>query len=128
MTKNETTEDLAKELIIGFGFLEGLWIYAGVNPMSEIAKAFSSIAPEGISFNWFSTILTFVAIIQIVMVYVFGGVIGLVALLSAFLGGIFIGTGILGIVLVIVAFFVGWWSFSMEEKITFQDVIEMFRK
>jgi len=128
MAKNETTEDLAKELIIGFGFLEGLWIYAGVNPMSEIAKAFSSIAPEGISFNWFSTTLTFLTIIQIIMVYVFGGVIGLVALVLAFLGGIFIGTGILGIALVIIAFFVGWWSFSMEEKITFQDVIEMFRK
>lgn len=46
MNKKETSEDLAKELIIGFGFLEGLWIYAGLNPMSEIAKAFSSIAQK----------------------------------------------------------------------------------
>ena len=126
--QKEIPEDLAKELIIGFGFLEGLWIYAGVNPMSEIANAFSKIAPEGMFSGFFPLALFLVTIAQIVAVYVFGGVIGLIALLLAFLGGIFIGTGMLGIILVIVAFFLGWWSFSMEEKITFPDVIEMFRR
>jgi hypothetical protein len=126
--KKEISENLVKELILGFGFLEGLWIYAGVNPFSEIAKAFSRIAPEGISFNWFSTILFFLAVIQILLVYIYGGVVGLVALLLAFLGGIFIGNGLLGIVLVVIAFFLALWAFSMEDKITIKDIIELFKK
>lgn len=121
-------EDLTKELIIGFGFLEGLWIYAGINPMGEIAKAFSKIAPGGMFSSWFPLILFILTLIQIIAVYIYGGVIGLIALLLAFLGGIFIGTGILGIVLVVIAFFLGLWAFSMEDKITIQDIIKLFKK
>jgi hypothetical protein len=127
MKKEDLPENLVKELIIGFGFLEGLWIYAGINPLSEIAKAFSSIAPEGMFSGIFPLILVLITIGQIIAVYIFGGVIGLIALLLAFLGGIFIGTGF-GIILVIIAFFLGLWAFSMEEKITIQDVIELFKK
>lgn len=79
-------------------------------------------------FGFFPLALFLITLAQIIAIYVFGGVVGLVALLLAFLGGIFIGTGVFGILSVIVAFFIGWWSFSMEEKITFQDVIEMFKK
>ena len=128
MEKKEITENLVKELIIGFGFLEGLWIYAGVNPMSEIAKAFSSIAPEGMFSGFFPLALILLTIVQIILVYVYGGVIGWIALLLAFLGGIFIGTGMFGIILVIVAFFLGLWSFSMEKKITIMDVVEFFQE
>ena len=120
-------EDLAKEFILGVGFLEGLWIYAGVNPMTEIANAFSKIAPEGMFSGIFPFILFIIAAIQIIAVYAFGGVIGLFALLLAFLGGTFISNGILGIILVVIAFFLGLWAFSMKEKITFQNIIELFK-
>jgi len=121
-------EDLTKELIIGFGFLEGLWIYARINPLGEIAKAFSKIVPEGMSFGWLPLILFILTLIQIITVYIYGGVIGWVALILAFLGGILIGTGVLGIVLVVIAFFLGLWAFSMEDKITIQDIIKLFKK
>ncbi len=128
MDEKEITENLVKELIIGFGFVEGLWIYAGVNPMSEIARAFSKIAPEGMFSGVFPLILIGITLIQILLVYVYGGVIGWIALILAFLGGIFIGTGVLGIVLVVIAFFLGLWAFSMEDKITIQDIIKLFKK
>ncbi len=128
MEKEKLPKDLTKELIIGFGFLEGLWVYAGVNPMSKIAKTFSSVASKGMFSGIFPLVLILLLIIQIVAVYAFGGVIGLIALLLAFLGGIFIGTRVLGIILVIIAFFLGVWAFSMKDKITIQDVIELFRR
>ena len=126
--ENIQAEDLVKELIIGFGFVEGLWIYAGINPMSEIAKAFSSLTPQGNFFGWFTPILFFLTIIQVLLVYIYGGVFGLLALLFAYLGGIFIGKGVLGIIFVIIAFFVGYWSFKTDKKISILDIVEIFRK
>ena len=47
---NMAAEDIGKsfvqEFVIGFGFLSGLWIYAGVNPETEIIKALSSVIKE----------------------------------------------------------------------------------
>jgi len=125
--KKELAEDLTKELILGFGFLEGLWIYAGVNPTTEIANAFSELAPEGMFSGWFPLALFFLTLIQIGLVYTYGGVIGLLALVLAYLGGIFIGTGSLGIILVVMAFFLGFYSFKMKNKITISDMIKFFK-
>ncbi len=119
---------LVKDLIVGFGFVEGLWIYAKVNPMSEIVKAFSDLMPDKRYSILFELILFLATIIQIGAVYHYGGVIGLIALLSAFLGGIFIGNAMVGIILLLVGFGLGYLAFSMEEKITFLDVIDFFRE
>ena len=40
-TDEDPIKTLVKDLIIGFGFLEGFWIYAEVNTVSEIINAFS---------------------------------------------------------------------------------------
>lgn len=121
-------EMLVKELIFGFGFLEGLWIHFKINPLSEIVLALSKLAPEGMfSFWWFNLIMILLAIAQILLVYQFGGVIGWLALLLAFLGGIFIEVKMSGIILIIIAFFLGLWAFSMKPKLMIKDAIEFFR-
>lgn len=50
-----------------------------------------------------------------------------VALILAFFGGVFIGSGFIGIALVIIAFFLGLWAFSTKEKVTLNDVVEFIR-
>ena len=123
-------EDLAKELIIGFGFLEGLWIYAGMNPMTEIANALSALVPEGTSFfGWqFSLILFLATLFQIGLVYSYGGMWGILALILAYFGGIFIGTGYLGFALIFIAIPLGIWSFKTDKKVSFIDFIEFIYK
>jgi len=122
-------EDLVKDLIVGFGILEGLWIYVGMNPMTEIAKAFSNIAPEGVNFfGWqFSLILFMITLVQISAVHYYGGMAGILALILAFLGGIFIGTGLFGIALIIIGVLLGLWAFKTERKISIMDVIDLIR-
>lgn len=129
MTKENPIKVLVKELIIGFGFAEGLWIYAGVNPITEIVRAFSEIVPKSSWFSLVSFLLIFgVPIVQIVAVYCYGGVVGWLALLLAFLGGIFIGTGIWGVILVLAGMSLGYFAFSMDPKIGILDVIEFIQK
>lgn len=93
-----------QELIICSGFLGGLWIYAGVNPEAEILKAFTDLVPgmSSILFWVGSIILT---VVPIWSAWQIGRVCGLGALLLAFLGGIFIGS--IGIWLLIIALIVG---------------------
>ena len=45
MSKGNVGEVFVQEFVVGFGFLSGLWIYAGVDPTAEILKSFSAIVP-----------------------------------------------------------------------------------
>ena len=93
-----------QEIIICSGFLGGLWIYAGVNPETEILKAFTDLVP-GISSILFWAVSIILMVAPIWSAWRIGGVFGLVALLLAFLGGIFIGS--IGIWLLIIALIMG---------------------
>ena len=93
-----------QELVIGSGFLGGLWIYAGINPETEILRAFTDLVP-GISSVLFWVISIILTVIPILSTWYLGRVCGLVALSLAFFGGIFIGS--IGIWLVIPAFIIG---------------------
>ena len=93
-----------QELIVGCGFLGGLWIYVGVNPETEILRAFTDLIP-GTSSIWFWLGSILLTVAPIWATWYIGGVCGLVALLLAFVGGIFIAS--IGIWLLIVALIVG---------------------
>ena len=119
-----------KDLIVGFGVLEGLWIYAGVNPFKEILNAFAPLL-AGIGYSgyiWAANFILFflIPLAQIILVHNWGGVLGLFALLLAFIGGIFIGSEI-GILTIFLGIGLGFVSFSMNNKITLSDVIELLR-
>jgi len=105
MTKRN--ESFVIEFVILFGFLNGLWIYAGVNPESEILKAFTDLVPAMSSFLfWLITIILTVG--TILAAYKIGEWVGLVAILAAFLGGVFIESW--GIWSLLIGMGIGWFA------------------
>lgn len=105
MTKRN--ERFVIEFVILFGFLNGLWIYAGVNPESEILKAFTDLVPEMSSvLFWLITVILTVGTIAVA--YKKGRWVVLVAILAAFLGGVFIESW--GIWSLLVGIGIGWFA------------------
>ena len=105
MTKRN--EQFVLEFVILFGFLNGLWIYSGVNPEAEILKAFTDLVPETSSiFFWLITLILTSG--TIAAAYKIGRRLGLLAILAAFLGGIFIASW--GIWCFLTGIGIGWFA------------------
>lgn len=108
------TESIGKtfvqEFVVGFGFLSGLWIYVGVNPESEIIKAFADIIEMLMPNSGFSFLFWLIPIIVLITTllssFVIGGWAGIVSIGLAFLGGIFIDTSF-GIFALVIAIIIG---------------------
>jgi hypothetical protein len=90
--------------VIGLGFFSGLWIYAGVDPTAEIVKSLSTLVPGWGGFLWFLVALGTIG--SIVTAYRMGGTFGLITVLMAFVGGIFVSSPF-GILLLIIAVLLG---------------------
>lgn len=107
-----------QEFVLGFGFLSGLWIHVGVNPESEIVKAFAQVAEELAPSSGFSLIFWLIPVIALVASitgsYFISGWFGLVALGLAFAGGIFIDST-LGVILLVVGVLLGFVAPMMRE-------------
>ena len=111
MTKKN--EQFVTEFVMIFGFLNGLWIYGGVNPESEIIRAFTDLVPGMSSFLfWLVTIILTVG--TIAAAYALGKWLGLLAILAAFLGGIFIESW--GIWSLLVGVGIGWFAPLSKNK------------
>jgi hypothetical protein len=97
--------------ILLFGFLNGLWIFIGVNPETIVANAFLqtiiSILPaySGLFNFGFALYGLFSTISSIFLTYAMGGWLGIISVFLAFLGGIFITT--IGIYLLIFSIICG---------------------
>lgn len=76
-----------QELVIGFGFLNGLWIHAGANPEAEILKGLTNLIPEMSGFLFWSISIALISV-SIYVTYFIGGWVGIVAIFLAFIGGI----------------------------------------
>ena len=86
-----TTKIFIQELVVGFGFLNGLWIYSGANPEAEIIKSFAALVPD--SYSWiFWLFLVLSPIISLFVTYAIGGLLGIIAVVLAFVGGITIAS------------------------------------
>ena len=89
--KAQTNQNIVKELVVGFGFLEGIWIAAGVNPEGEVINAFiqslqSLEAPA--SYIFIMKILPIISLIAtLIWIYKLVGKLGFIAIAFAFLGG-----------------------------------------
>ena len=90
--------DIAKyfidELVVGFGFLNGVWIALGVNPITEILNTFDlmlkTLNPES-GLGLLPYLLQFlILIISIAMTYLVGGKLGFVAVGCSFIGGLLV--------------------------------------
>ena len=98
------------ELVVGFGFLSGLWIHIGINPETEIIRAFANVAEtiapnSGISW-WFWLIPLVSTVVSILLTYMVGGIMGLVAVGLAFMAGLMISTDV-GPPLLIISLVIG---------------------
>lgn len=118
MTGNKIGLSFVQEFVLGFGFLSGLWIHVGVNPESEILRAFAQVVEELAPSSGFSLIFWLVPIIGLVASvtgsYFIGGWFGLVAVSLAFLGGVFIDSTF-GVILLVVGVLLGFAAPMMRE-------------
>ena len=113
-------EKFVQEFVLAFGFLGGYWIYAGVNPETEILKALLSVITElapslapGVSLiSWIIPIALTIG--SFWASYKIGAWCGLLAVGLAFMGGILLDS--IGIYLVLVAIFLGWFSPSIKKS------------
>ena len=101
-----------RELIIGFGFLEGIWLAVGVNPEGEIINALTSVLVDlNISFIYI-LILKIIPVLAFIgtlfFIYALGRVLGLLAVASSFIGGLFIvSKPIIGIIFLFIGLGLG---------------------
>ena len=108
---SSTGEIFVEEFVIGFGFLSGLFVNIGVDPEGLIYETlFNALAKINPDVAWFGILFTILGIIVLIMTifgaFEMGGVIGLIAVFLAFLGGVLITTQI-GWILLIVAVVIG---------------------
>lgn len=78
---------LLQELVIAFGFLNGLWVYSAVNPQSEVL--FTPLVPEITSVLFWVGVILLTAV-PLAVTYVIGRRLGVLAVLLAFIGGLFV--------------------------------------
>lgn len=111
MSVEDIGKSFVQEFVLGFGFLSGLWIHVGVNPESEIIKAFASIiqelSPDPIYSFAFWLIPIIATLGSLAGSYFLGGWLGLIAVGLAFIGGIFISSGF-GVFMLIIGILVGF--------------------
>jgi len=109
-----------QEFVLLVGFLTGYWIYAGVNPETEILKAFlevivqlnPSLAPGVSIMSWIIPLgLTIGSIVTSLAV---GGWIGLSAVCLAFVGGWMIES--IGVYLLLIAIVIGLFAGSAKKS------------
>ena len=91
---DKKVEYFINEFVIGLGFLSGLWIAVGIDPLAEVFKAFATILntfnpDSGFGFLFF-VIPIIILICSILVTYVMGGELGLVAVGCGFFGGLLI--------------------------------------
>lgn len=91
---DKKVEYFINEFVIGLGFLSGLWIAVGIDPLAEVFKALATILntlnpDSGFGFLFF-VIPIIILICSILGTYVLGGGLGLVAVGCGFFGGLLI--------------------------------------
>jgi len=83
---------VVKELIIGFGFLNGLWFAIGTSPETELLKIINqyvSLMPEILQkiVIVIPIILTILTVLTVIAIYRKGGILGSLAIITAFAAG-----------------------------------------
>lgn len=91
---DKKAEYFVNESLIGLGFLSGLWIAVGIDPQAEIFRAFATIIKTLNPNSGFGLLFYIISIIilicSILGTYFMGGKLGLIAVVSGFLGGLLI--------------------------------------
>jgi len=83
---------IAKELVISFGFINGFWFGIGINPQTIILTfigKYINAMPAIIQkiFTIIPIILTIITLITVLKIYRRGGILGGIAVITAFAAG-----------------------------------------
>ncbi|APH38227.1 hypothetical protein [Methanohalophilus halophilus] len=82
-----------REFIVGLGFVSGLWIAVGINPESliieQLVKIGNTLTPKH-NFGFLLILPSITTLISIISAWFYGGVLGMIAILLAFISGILI--------------------------------------
>jgi hypothetical protein len=111
---------VAREGVISIGFFGGLWIYLGVDPefllIQTFAKALSQMNPEsgGGIIAIYYLISVAALVMSLLLVYILGGIVGIVAVILGFVGGIFIGS--FGWIFLIIGYVLGLFSPDINQN------------
>ena len=80
------------QYVIGLGFLSGIWTAIGINPgaviLNVLGQATEAIWPDPLVQRLFLVIPVILLIISIVQAYRKGGILGLVAVIVAYVAGL----------------------------------------
>ena len=80
------------QYVIGLGFLSGIWTAIGINPgaviLNVLGQATEAIWPDPLVQRLFLVIPVILFIISIVQAYRKGGILGLVAVIVAYVAGL----------------------------------------
>ena len=108
---------IVRELIISFGFLNGVWLAIGINPQTEIVSFFQqyleSLSPVMKTvFIVIPIVLLLGTIFTVLKVYHHGGFFGALAVFVAFAAGyLVLKTPQLTAPMLIAAYIIGWLAF-----------------
>ncbi|MCK5723467.1 MAG: hypothetical protein KAI84_13100 [Gammaproteobacteria bacterium] len=96
MNNDQNAEIFFKKLIVGFGFLNGIWIAIGINPEAEFFKTLKevidTINPENQFSILFIILPLIVLIATLILIKAIGGWLGFAAVGSGFIGGLLVLT------------------------------------
>ncbi|GIU70192.1 MAG: hypothetical protein KatS3mg002_1428 [Candidatus Woesearchaeota archaeon] len=112
------TKSIVKNLVIGFGFLNGVWFSIGINPEDEIITFIQPILSKlhpwiNILFIILPGLLLIGTFYTLFSIYKKGGIFGSLAVLIAFIAGAIILTNyILTIILLIISLIIGKIAFK----------------
>lgn len=113
---------VVKELLIGFGFLNGIWVAIGIRPgdiIIEILNRNSEYLPAIV--RWVLVIVPIIALLitiyMLLKVYKRGGVLGSFAVFIAFVSGTLILQNlVLSLILLGIAIALGWITFKRKQR------------
>lgn len=113
----QSGQSFVNVFVLGFGFLEGLWIAVGTNPEAEIIGAVRTVVETlnpGSEIGFLFFLIPIIALIgTLVTIWFTGGPLGLGAVAVAFIAGLtIISFGVLGALLLIAAVVMGIFATS----------------
>jgi hypothetical protein len=95
------------QYVIGLGFLSGIWTAIGINPgaviLNVLGQATEAIWPDPLVQRLFLVIPVILLIISIVQAYRKGGILGLVAVIVAYVAGLSILVNLWTTILILAA-------------------------
>lgn len=114
-SKHKSRSRILRELVIGFGFLSGVWTALGINPAEKIMEFIRPIIENvhPLAKTILIAVPLCITIYMLARIYIQGGIIGALAVFAAFIAGTFLFTATITSIIVLgCALILGLFSFK----------------